>query len=33
MTTTKLQAPNLGQPHKECGRIKHVCERLTLTIT
>ena len=24
-TTTELQAPDLGQAHTECGRVKLVC--------
>ena len=32
-TTTGLQVPGLGQAHKVCGGVKHVCERSTLPLT
>ena len=32
-TTTGLQVPGLGQAHKVCGGVKHVCECSTLPLT
>lgn len=31
MTTTLLQAPDLGHVHKECDKVKHVCVSSTLS--
>ena len=33
LTTTGLQAPDLGQAHKVCGGVKPVSERLILPLT
>ena len=30
MTTTELQAPDLGQAYTECGGVKIICEPSTL---